>query len=76
MLVIRNPAYLTNFGGFILEFVSDKIIVSLFFYLKIKADVTSLRSYTNSQYDEESKKVGLGLRPLESIRNIHPLLNG
>lgn len=56
MLVITNPAYLTNFGGFILELVSDNIIVSLFYYWRIKAEVTSLGSYTNSQYDEKSKK--------------------
>lgn len=37
MLVITNPAYLTNFGEFILDFVSDKITVSLFYYWRIKA---------------------------------------
>jgi len=58
MLMITTPVYLTNFGGFILQLMSDKILVSAFCYWRIKAGtVTSLGSYANSQYGEESNRV-------------------
>ena len=58
MLMITTPTYLSNFGGFILKLISNKIIVSLFYYWRIKAvEVPSLDSYINSQYSKESNKV-------------------
>lgn len=73
MLMITTPVYLTNFRGFIIQFILDKIIVFLFYNWRIKAEeVTSLGSYIRSQYGKESKSV-LMLRPLKSIGNIHAL---
>lgn len=58
MLMITTPTSLSNFGGFILQLISNKIIVSLFYYWRIKAvEVPSLDSYINFQYSKESNKV-------------------
>lgn len=58
MLMITTPTYLSNFGGFILQLISNKIIVSLFYYWRIKTlEVPSLDSYINSPYSKVSNKV-------------------